>query len=159
MGNSTLGQTQLKQGDSHFWQGSLKIKDLFLSCCKFCVRNGKKTRFWEDRWLGKDSLALTFPKLYNFSQNHHITARDAFSSNLSSLSFRRALVGEKIDLWAKMVDLCKNVNDSEDKLSWLLASSREYSVQYFYSAMQVGEKSPDRFLWKVKIPPRIKTFL
>lgn len=42
VGSSTLGQVQLKQGDSHFWQGLLKIKELFLSCCKFCAGNGKK---------------------------------------------------------------------------------------------------------------------
>lgn len=32
-------------------------------------------------------------------------------------------------------------------------------VKSFYSAMQVGAKSPDRFLWKVKFSPKIKTFL
>lgn len=71
------------------------------------------------------------------------------------------MVGEKVDQWQSLVDLCKNVtlSEDEDKLSWLLDSSGEYSVKSFCSAMQIGEKCPDRFLWKVKIPPRIKTFL
>lgn len=90
--------------------------------------------------MGKDSLSVTFPRLYNISINHHITVHDALSCNL--LSFRRALVSEKADHWVNLVDLCKNVslNEEEDKLSWLLASSGEYSVKSFYSSMQIGEK-------------------
>lgn len=44
IGDLTLWQVQLRQGDSHFWQGVLKVKNLFLSCCKFCVANGKKKK-------------------------------------------------------------------------------------------------------------------
>lgn len=114
-----------------------KIKDLFLSCCKLCMGNGKKTRFWEDRWLGNEKMSLTFPRLYSISQDQHITVHDALSEKLATLSFRRALLGEKAEKWSTLVLLCDNVSlsDSEDKLSWLLASSGVYSVKSFYSAM------------------------
>ena len=57
----------------------------------------KKTRFWEDRWLGKESLYLAYPRIYKIAQNHHIAVHDVFPFNLSPLSFRRALAGEKAD--------------------------------------------------------------
>lgn len=63
IGKSTFGQVNKKQGDSHFWQGLLKCKDLFLAYCRFNVGNGKKTRFWEDKWIGKQSLSCAFPTL------------------------------------------------------------------------------------------------
>ena len=77
-------------------------------------------------------FALTFPRLYNISQNHHIMVHDALSCNPTSLSFRRALVGGKEEHWAKLVDLCSHASfDSEDKLTWVLSGSREYSVGHF----------------------------
>ena len=48
LSNSTLGQCSKKSGDSHFWQGLMEIKPLFLSCCRFEIGNGERTRFWED---------------------------------------------------------------------------------------------------------------
>jgi hypothetical protein len=38
--NTTMGQCTQKVGDSHFWQGLLEVKPLFLSCCNFKVGNG-----------------------------------------------------------------------------------------------------------------------
>ena len=101
IGNSTFGQIQKKQGDSHFWRGLLKCKDLFLTFCRFCVGNGKKTRFGEDKLIGKESLSSTFPSLYNISQNLHITLCDALSSGLDNLKFHRALVASKVVQWQK----------------------------------------------------------
>lgn len=71
------------------------------------------------------------------------------------------MVGETEILWSKLLDTCAPVTlpESEDKLSWILDKSGVYSVKSIYSAMQVGCKVPYKFLWKVKIPPRIRTFI
>lgn len=45
LGSKTLSQTNVKQGDSHFWRGLMKIKDQFLSCGSFIVKDGTQTRF------------------------------------------------------------------------------------------------------------------
>ena len=42
------------------------IMDPFFTREKFIVRNGSQTRFWEDLWIGKDSLIMKqYPLLYN----------------------------------------------------------------------------------------------
>jgi hypothetical protein len=43
--NKTLGQVTKKPGDSHFWAGLLKVKDMFLSFGTFKVNSGRNTRF------------------------------------------------------------------------------------------------------------------
>jgi hypothetical protein len=47
--NTTLVQCVQKSGDSHFWQGLIEVKPLFLSCRSFKVGDGG-TRFWEDNF-------------------------------------------------------------------------------------------------------------
>ena len=44
-------------------------------------------------------------------------------------------------------------------LKWKLTHTGEFSVKSFYSLMQSGRVVPYRFLWKVKIPLRVRTFL
>lgn len=70
-----------------FWQGLLKSKEPFLSCCSFLVGKGDRTRFWEDKWLKKENLG---PRLYSISLDHNITMKVVIDGNFTSLSFRRA---------------------------------------------------------------------
>jgi hypothetical protein len=54
--NRTLSQAQRQATDSHFWNGLMKIKDLFISKGTFQVHDGFQVRFWEDNWLGLGAL-------------------------------------------------------------------------------------------------------
>ena len=116
---------------------------------------------WEDLWLTDTSFASQFPHLYAISNDQNITVRDALGSSISSLSFRRNIVGPKLVEWENVRTLCDNVvlSDEDDQLVWLLTASKQFPVKSFYSAMQSVGSVPHRFLWKVKIPLRVKTFI
>jgi hypothetical protein len=77
------------------------------------------------------------------------------------MKFRRAMIGVRMELWTKLKDLCGQMTFSEtqDKLSWLLTESGQFSTKSFYLALQNFGAVPYKFLWKVKIPLRIKTFI
>jgi hypothetical protein len=65
-------------------------------------------------------------------------------------------------LWDALRNLCRNVvlNDNdEDRLIWTLSPSRVFSFRSFYLAMQSCGSVPYKFLWKVKLPLRIKAFM
>ena len=47
------------------WEG-------FNSKIGFRVENGKRVRFWKDRWCGKEPLAVTFPELYSITTNKEV---------------------------------------------------------------------------------------
>jgi hypothetical protein len=135
---ATQGQVEAKPGDSHFWQGLMDVKRLFWPCTKIKVGDGQRCRFWEDVWLGENSLANTFPRLYSISLDQHITVHQVFAAGISNLRFRRAIVGEKLVHWDNLKALCMNItlNDNEDDaLVWTLSTSGKFSVKSFYLAM------------------------
>ena len=66
--NKSIGQVVGKPGDSHFWAGLMKVKELFLSQGKFVAKSGSNVRFWEDKWLGDFTLQQRFPSLYNIAR-------------------------------------------------------------------------------------------
>jgi hypothetical protein len=51
-------------GDSHFWVGLMKVKDVFLGLGRFKLRDGTQIRFWEDRWCGNVAFRDLYPNLY-----------------------------------------------------------------------------------------------
>jgi hypothetical protein len=63
--NQIIGKVDRKSGDSHFWAGLMKAKEIFLSHGTFRLNNGKQIWFWEDRWLGNISFHHQYPALYN----------------------------------------------------------------------------------------------
>ena len=57
--------------------------DPFFTREKFIVRNGSQTRFWEDLWIGKDSLIMKqYPLLYNSDREKNQTVADVLCTRL-----------------------------------------------------------------------------
>jgi len=52
LGSKSLTQVQAKPYDSHFWRGLMKIKDEVFANGSFNIKDGSKTRFWDDVWEG-----------------------------------------------------------------------------------------------------------
>ena len=157
----TLCQVAARPGDSHFWQGLMEIKHIFWACCKIEIGNGEKTSFWEDHWTADASLASMFPRLFSVSTNKEVTVKEVIEQRYVSLHFRRAIVGELHAQWVQLVQMLNGVSlrDEPDRLRWTLTRSGNFSVKSLYLAMQLSNTVPYTFLWKVKIPLRVKTFL
>jgi hypothetical protein len=49
--SKALTLVQAKPYDSHFWRGSMKIKELVLSYGSFKIKDVTQIRFWEDTWV------------------------------------------------------------------------------------------------------------
>jgi hypothetical protein len=91
MQDKALGQIQRKLGDSQFWAGLMKVKDLFLGFGTFQLNNGTNIRFWEDIWMGNRALKEQFPHLYKLVRHKHDTVASMFSTVPLHISFRRSL--------------------------------------------------------------------
>jgi hypothetical protein len=48
------------------------MKDEFFARGSFKLGDGKKTRFWEDVWLGEKSLAQQYPTLYTIVRRKNV---------------------------------------------------------------------------------------
>jgi hypothetical protein len=115
--NKSIGQVRRKPGDSHFWTGLMKVRDMFLERGVFSVNNGRDIRFWEDRWLGNCTLQQRFPSLYNLVHRKNDIVANVCATSPLNVSFRRGLVGVNLQNWYNLVSLVVNVslNNSRDK--------------------------------------------
>jgi hypothetical protein len=106
-------------------------------------------------------LSIKYKRLFELSLNKEINVNWALSDNCNSLTFRRRLFGEGAK---QLEDLKKNCEvyclmDREDKPSWLL-DKKGYSVKSMYKNFDNSmTRTPYWFIWKAKIPQRIKVFL
>src|SRR3954470_11824764 len=103
-----LSAVKHRQGDSHFWQGLLKIKNTFLNCCSFQVKGGRDVIFWEDSWIDKEPLKHLFPRLYSICFDINMSVRQVFDKGLENIKFRRTLWGESLDLWNHIKEVCSS---------------------------------------------------
>ena len=108
--DKTLGQVNKKAGDSYFWTSLMGVNDNFLSLGRFLLKDGSQIRFWEDIWLGNRTLKSQFPSLFNIVRRRHATVAEVFSTTPLNISFRRALVGDKLHDWLRIVDMLLNIN-------------------------------------------------
>jgi len=130
----TLTQVTAKPNDSHFWRGLMRIKDEVLTKGSFIIKDGTKTRFWDDTWVGDKPLKDAYPSLYNIVRDFHATVSKVMSTSPLNISFRRALVDNKLLEWRKLVAQVSNVGlvEGSDYFKWKLTTSGLYSVRSLY---------------------------
>jgi hypothetical protein len=162
LSNKTLSQVEAKPTDSPFWKGLLMVKDEFFAHGSFSVGNGESVRFWEDVWLGDRPLAQQYPCLYSIVQRNHVTVANVLSHTPLNIVFRRSLTGNK---WTRWLHLCQrlmsvSLSSSHDKFIWNLNSSGVFTVKSLYlHQMNDGLGGEHNYLWKLKIPLKIKIFM
>jgi hypothetical protein len=138
----------------------MDVKKLLLERGRFKVKNGTQTRFWEDLWIGQETLMKRFPSLYNLVRKKNATMAQVLSTTPLNVSFRRALVGDNWVKWLQLVGSIIDVQlcEQEDSFHW--TTSKLFSVKALYKDLVVDSVSHLKLdAWKAKIPLKIKIFL
>jgi hypothetical protein len=86
----------------------MQQKDFFFKFGSFLVGDGEGTWFWEDTWLGAESLASQYPSLYAIVNYKNAIVANAIKEDGLNISFRRNLVGDR---WLSWLDLVEGVMD------------------------------------------------
>jgi hypothetical protein len=81
----------------------MKIKDEVLDLGFFYIKDGGKIRFWGDTWFGNVSFKVQYPSLYNIVCDLHETIDKVMATIPLNLSFKRALVDNKLIEWHNLV--------------------------------------------------------
>jgi hypothetical protein len=140
----------------------MEVKHEFFSRGCFKVGNGETTRFWEDTWLGNTSLAHQYPSLYNIVHHKNVTVAQVLAQSLLNITFRRILTDSK---WTSWVQLCRKLmmvtlHDEDDRFVSKLTSNGLFFVKSMYEDIMCDHTPYLRkYLWKVKIPLKIKIFM
>jgi len=162
LSSKSLTQVAAKPNDSHFWRGLMHIKDEVLANGSFDIKDGTNTRFWDDTWVGDKPLKVKYPSLYNIVREPHATVSKVMTTSPLNISFRRALVDNKLAEWLSLVARISNVElvEGSDYFRWSLTKSGLFSVRSMYLYL-IDTQTPFRHrkIWKIKIPLKIKIFL
>jgi hypothetical protein len=159
LGSKPLVQVERKQGDSHFWASLLKVKYDFLRFGSFIIKDGSQARFWEDKWLGNESLMNQYPGLYNIVRPKFVIISEALSSYPPNFSWRRDLIGPKLVEWNHLLARLANFSLSQghDEFYWSLHPNGQFSVNSHYKALiQIPVPNLNKRLWKLKAPLKLK---
>jgi hypothetical protein len=162
LNNKTLSAVEVNPNDSPFWKGLMSVKNDFFQRGLFVIGDGRKTRFWEDTWLGTCPLADQFPSLYNVARNMNATVADVMGSVPLNISFRRLLSHEKWTAWVNLLQRLMEVQLSEepDKFVWRLTENGKFSVKSFYvDLMNDHTVFLKKYIWRLKVPLKIRIFM
>ncbi|WVZ53316.1 LOW QUALITY PROTEIN: hypothetical protein U9M48_004280, partial [Paspalum notatum var. saurae] len=142
--------------------GLLKAKQDFLRFGSFKVRDGSQVHFWEDIWLGATPLRTQYPCLYNIARPKNSTIAEVLSFFPPNLSWRRDLVGPKLEAWNNLFPRIANftLSQEQDSFHWNLTQNGEFSVRSHYQALiRVDVPNLNKKIWKIKAPLKVKIFL
>nr|CAE04633.3 OSJNBa0028I23.15 [Oryza sativa Japonica Group] len=162
LAKKTIMQVQKQRGDSHFWTGLMGVKDTFSSFGSFKLQDGLQIRFWEDCWLGNQSLEKIYPSLYNLVRNKNVVVAKVLERVPLNVSFRRAIIGDNLKAWheivANVVDI--NLRGQKDRFTWDASKNGTFTVNSMYKKLMFGNVIPRQsFIWKLRLPLKIKIFL
>jgi len=104
--------------------------------------------------MGDKPFKLMFPSLYSLVRNKGAMVAHVLSTSPLNVTFRRALVGDNMDKWLRLVGsiLQVQLDDQNDCFSWSL-SNKTFSVQSMYKDIMRAKGVPQQCItWKVKLP-------
>ena len=140
----------------------MKIKDEVLAKGSFEIKDGSNARFWENTWAGELPFKVKYPSIYNIVRDLHATVAKVLATRPLNLSFRRALVDNKLVEWLNLVAQIAHVDlvDGLDNFRRNLTKSGLFSVRSFCPYL-IDTHPPFRhkLIWELKIPLKIKIFL
>jgi hypothetical protein len=106
-------------------------------------------------------LSVQFPRLYMLSFQKNITVKKAKSEGWEVFQFRRLLYGETLQQWQEVKRLVDDfqLEDEADGVRWKVGSSGKFRVKDLYLQLRAEGSFPQKFLWKIKIPMKVRIFL
>jgi hypothetical protein len=111
--------------------------------------------------VNDSALAVQFPRLYLLTFQKNITVKAAKKEGWGGFQFKRLLYGETLQQWQevkRLVDDFQLVEES-DCVKWKIGSSGKFRVKDLYLQLRAEGSFPQKFLWKIKIPMKVRIFL
>lgn len=78
-----------RQGDSQYWTGLIKFKNLFFLLMKIHCGESEKCLISEAWWLGDKPPQHNLPRLYNIHSDKNLFVVDVLGKGLDHIHFRR----------------------------------------------------------------------
>ncbi|GMP95492.1 hypothetical protein CsSME_00044522 [Camellia sinensis var. sinensis] len=143
----------------------------YLDNCLIQVGDGRRIKFWHEKWCGATSLKNKFPTLFTLSSAksgslHFFYARKS-SPNGWNLLYIRPLYAWELADEARLFDLLSSAPslrpECVDSLSWSAAAAGSgmftVSSLYSFSTSLLGPPLVlSKFIWNHILPPKVLLF-
>jgi len=147
------------------WKTIRRLWPHFNNNMSITVGNGLKTDFWNEVWIGEDSLRNSFSHLYTLSTQRNVSASQAWSQQGWDLVFRRALNDWEIGEVANLLGVLNShpaLSMRPDKPRWKLHNKGVFTVKSCYWNLNTRQSMVDiwpwKLIWKTKCPPKVACF-
>ena len=125
-------------------------------------------KFWQDRWCGETSLAVSYPDLFRFCRNKEASVPVLMKSYNGVLfwdvSFFRGVHAWELEAMSGFIETIYGSSIrgfGEDKMCWIPSKDKGFMVNDYYRIL-VGPTIygfPWKSIWKQKIPSRVAFFV
>ena len=164
-------QWLLRTDSSRPWRGLGMLKDqeareVFDSLVKIRVGDGRKVKFWTDRWINGRSVLEIAPGIGRTvsgrSKNSRTVAQGLAENRWlldipGTLAFRGAM--EFLELWIAISEV-ELVPEEPDRFSWPWSRPGEYTARSTYAMLMQGRERSTlaAAIWKNGAAPKCKIF-
>jgi hypothetical protein len=134
------------------------VKDDFFARGHFNLGDGSTIRFWEDVWLGDNTLEQQYPSLYHIVQHRNVLVADVLAQTPLNIQFRRVLNGNK---WTAWLHVCRrlmtvNLGDEPDNFVWNLTTSGIFTVKSVNEDLMNNHSFSAKIFMEAKDPTQDK---
>ncbi|WKA06987.1 hypothetical protein VitviT2T_024859 [Vitis vinifera] len=129
------------------WKGIRMNWELACNRLVFIVGNGRRVRFWRDKWCGDSPLCSSFPSLFALTDDREESVANVWDSLAEggwggwNPCFVRAFNDwevEEASSFMERLHRCRVIEDVEDRVSWTETKSGKFSVKSLYLAIEAG---------------------
>lgn len=143
-----------------------KVLAMFRISTTMTVGDGKRTSFWEDKWIEGRSIAELAPSVIRAVGPRIRKTRTVFDA-LHNYAWVRDITGartvlilEYLDLW-ELIRTVQLQPDLQDKVSWKWTANGSYSAASAYRAYFIGQECIPgaKILHKARAPGKCNFFI
>jgi hypothetical protein len=153
--------------DSKPWQGlafdiAPAAEEMFRTCTTLTLGNGRRLKFWRDRWLGGRSVEQIAPNLLSFVRpsTAQLTVADALQDDFWVSGIHGALSVQAIVEFFELWDQTRSITlqNVDDTITWRGSANGAYCSKSAYQAFFQGKPklTVAKLLWKAGAPLRYK---
>lgn len=169
-------QQQVGGRGSIWWRDLLRLKEAesikpgwFSSAVQRSLGCGSEILFWKDKWIGRESLDILFPRLFQVSSQRDSTVSDMGEWRNGSwcwrLTCQRNLLLWETEVCNSLMQLLSSTsvcNDKMDGWSWSGEPTGTFSVKSGYMAITSDVSSLDKHFftpfWNKLTPLKVAVF-
>ncbi|KAJ9696951.1 hypothetical protein PVL29_008942 [Vitis rotundifolia] len=149
------------------WKAIRKKGRLLDGKLDYQVGNGKRVKFWKDKWCEDGPLCESFPSLFSISLTKNAWVSEVWNpvsdgdgwTPLFTRAFNDWEI-ESVERLLQKIHVCRVQRDEEDKVIWTVSKNGAFSVKSLYSILERGGSSlfPSKSIWRVRVPPKVAFF-